>query len=198
MFAEGLQMPLSLESLIAIAVGIGLAAATGFRIFLPLLVAGLADRWGYLQLADGFEWLSTTGALIALGTASAVEVAAYYVPVVDHVLDVVAGPAAVLAGVLASASAMVDVPPGIMWPLAIIGGGGIAALTKVASALVRAKTGLMTTGLGNPVVSTGETAGAVVTAIGAIVIPLICLLLLVVVLFWIGRRILRTAPSAGR
>src|SRR5262245_23371959 len=97
-------MAFSLESLIAIAVGIGLAAATGFRVFLPLLVAGLAARFGELPLAEGFHWLSSTGALLALGTASVVEVIAYYVPVVDHLLDVIAGPVAVIAGVIASAS----------------------------------------------------------------------------------------------
>jgi uncharacterized paraquat-inducible protein A len=75
-----------------------------------------------------------------------------------------------------------------MWPVAIIGGGGIAGLTKLMSALVRAKAGLVTGGLANPVVSTGETAGAVVTAVAAIVIPVICLLGLAVLLFWIGRR----------
>jgi hypothetical protein len=176
------------ESIIAIAIGIGLAAATGFRVFLPLLVAGAAARWGGLPLADGFQWLSSTGALLALGTASVVEVAAYYIPIVDHALDVVAGPAAVLAGVLASASAMVDIPPGVKWPIAIIGGGGIAGLTKVMSALVRAKSGWITAGFANPLVATGETAGAVVTSIAAIVIPLICLLGLVVLLFWMGRR----------
>jgi len=151
-------------------------------------VACLAARWGGLTLAGGFQWLSTTGALLALGTASVVEVAAYYIPLVDHLLDVMAGPAAVVAGVLASASAMANVPPGIMWPVAIIGGGGIAGLTKLMSAVVRAKAGLATGGFANPVVSTGETAGAVVTAIAAIVIPVLCLLGLALLLFWIGRR----------
>jgi len=183
-----LDMVFSFESLIAIAVGIGLAAATGFRVFLPLLVAGLAARFGELPLAAGFHWLSTTWALLALGTASVVEVTAYYITAVDHLLDVLAGPVAVIAGVIASASAMVDIPPGIAWPVAIIGGGGIAALTKIASALVRAKSGLLTAGIANPIVSTGETAGAVVTALAAIVIPGICLLGLAVLLFWVSRR----------
>ena len=151
-------------------------------------MAGIAARWGGLTLAGGFQWLSTTGALLALGTASVVEVAAYYIPVVDHLLDVMAGPAAVVAGVIASASAMANVPPGIMWPVAIIGGGGIAGLTKVMSALVRAKSGLLTAGLANPIVSTAETAGAVVTSIAAIVVPVACLLALAVALIWIGRR----------
>jgi hypothetical protein len=160
-------------------------------VFLPLLVAGVAARWGHLPLAHGFQWLSSTNVLLALGTASVVEVAAYYIPVVDHLLDVLGGPAAVAAGVIASASAMVDIPPAIMWPVAIIAGGGIAALTKATSALVRAKSGLMTAGAGNPLVSTGETAGAIVTAIAAIVIPLLCLLALVVLLVWVGRRVRR-------
>jgi len=136
-------------------------------------VAGLAARWGGLTLAGGFQWLSSTGALLTLGTASVVEVAAYYIPVVDHLLDVMAGPAAVAAGVIASASAMANIPPAIMWPVAVIGGGGIAGLTKVVSALVRAKSGLVTAGFANPIVSTGETAGAVVTAIAAIVVPVL-------------------------
>jgi hypothetical protein len=170
------------------AIGIGLAAAAGLRVFLPLLVAGLAARWGGLPLAEGFQWLSTTGALLALGTASVVEVAAYYIPVLDHLLDLVAAPATLLAGVIASASAMANIPPAIMWPVAIIGGGGIAGLTKVMSALVRAKSGVLTAGLANPIVSTAETAGAIVTAVAAIVIPVICLAGLVVLLFWMGRR----------
>ena len=187
---------LSIESLLAVAIGIGLAAATGFRVFLPLLVAGLAARWGDLPLAGGFEWLSTTGALLALGTASLVEVAAYYIPIVDHILDVLAGPFAIAAGVMASASVMVDIPPQVRWPVAILAGGGIAGVTKVMSALVRAKSGLLTGGLGNPIVSTGETAGALVVAIAAIVVPVLSLLGLGVLLFWIGKRTRRRAGRA--
>ena len=181
-------MDVPLQSLIAVAIGIGLAAATGFRVFLPLLIAGAAARWADLPLANGFQWLATTNALLALGTASVVEVAAYYIPIVDHALDVLGGPVAVLAGVFASASTMVDIRPGVMWPIAVVGGGGMAALVKVMSALVRTKSGLWTAGLANPAVSTGETAGAIVTAIAAIVFPLICLLGIAVLLFWMGRR----------
>ena len=157
---------------------------------------------------EGFQWLSTTGALVALATASVLEVAAYYIPGVDHVLDVVATPAALIAGAVTSAAVMVDIPPAIMWPVAIIGGGGVAGVTKVTSALVRAKTGLLTAGLANPVVSTGETAGAIGVSIAAIVVPLLCLLALVVVfiLDWstngphdvAGKHLKRNLPPEGR
>lgn len=181
-------MSFPLEWVIAMAIGIGLAAATGIRVFLPLLVAGAAAHWGALPLADGFRWLATPEALIALATASAVEITAYYIPGVDHVLDVLAGPAALAAGVIASASVMVDMPAGVVWPVAIIGGGGIAAVTKVTSAVLRAKTGIATLGVANPIVSTGETAGAITIALAAILVPVVCLVVLVVMLVWLRRR----------
>src|SRR5690349_12287220 len=181
-------MPWSIEWVIAIAIGIGLAAATGFRVFLPLLIAGLAAHWGALPLADGFRWLATPEALIALATASVVETIAYYIPGVDHLLDLLAGPAALAAGVVASASVMVDMPPALVWPVAIIGGGGMAAVTKVTSAVLRAKTGLITLGVANPIVSTGETIGAIVIALAAIIVPVLCLVVLITMLVWLRYR----------
>ena len=191
-------MSLPVEWLIAVAIGIALAAATGFRVFLPLLVAGLAAHWGALPLSDGFRWLATPEALIALASASVVETVAYYIPGVDHLLDLLAGPAAIVAGVVASASVMVDMPPGIVWPVAIIGGGGMAAVTKLSSAVLRAKTGIATLGAGNPIVSTGETMGAIVIALAAVFVPVVCLIVLVVTLVWVRRRRRsRVAVAAG-
>jgi hypothetical protein len=195
-------MDLSWTTFAGIALGIALAAATGFRVFLPLLIAGLAARFGHLPLSEHFVWLASTPALLTLGTAAAFEVLAYYVPGVDHVLDLVAGPAALAAGVVASAAVMTDLPPGILWPVAIIGGGGIAGLTKGGTAVVRAKSGLMTGGLANPIVSTAETIGATGIALFAIVLPLITLAVVVLLLVWIGRKARRalsrrrSAPGA--
>jgi hypothetical protein len=181
-------MDLNIASLISVALGVGLAAATGFRIFVPLLVAGLAARSGYIPLTDGFQWLSSTPALLTLGTAAVFEVLAYYIPGVDHALDIIAGPATVGAGVVASAAVMADVPPAIMWPVAIIAGGGIAGLTKGSTATLRAATGLSTGGLGNPVVSTIETVGATAFSIVAILVPLLALAGIILLLYWAGKK----------
>jgi len=178
-------------SLLSVALGIGLAAATGFRIFIPLLIAGIAARADWIALNEGFAWLQSTPALITLATAAVFETLAYYVPGVDHVLDVIAGPAAVVAGVIASASVMTNLSPAALWPLAIIAGGGAAGLTKGGSALIRAKTGVTTAGLGNPVVSTAETAGAAGMSILAILLPIVCLLLVLVIVIWSVRKITR-------
>jgi hypothetical protein len=181
-------MDFSITSLLSIALGVGLAAAAGFRIFVPLLVAGVAARFGYLPLTDGFQWLASMPALLTLGTAAVVEVLAYYIPGVDHALDVIASPAAVAAGVVASASVMADVPQAVMWPVAIIAGGGIAGLTKGSTALLRAKSGVMTAGLANPIVSTVETVGATGIAVLAVVVPLLCLVAIVALLYWATRK----------
>lgn len=171
-----------------IALGIGLAAATGIRVFLPLLIAGLAAHQGYIPLSENFQWLASTPALLMLGTAAVTETLAYYIPGLDHLLDVIASPAALVAGAVASAAVMTDLPPGIMWPLAIIGGSGIAGLTKGTSAVVRAKSGIMTGGLGNPAVSTAETIGATGLSLFAIALPFVALVVIVVLLVWLARK----------
>ena len=69
------------ETLLGIAVGIGLSAACGFRVFLPLLVMNLAPSLtGHLHLSPGFEWIGSHYASIAFGTATLVEVLAYTFP----------------------------------------------------------------------------------------------------------------------
>ena len=181
-------MDVPMESWLSVALGIGLAAAAGFRIFIPLLVAGFAARAGVFPLTDGFQWLAGTPALLMLGTAAVFEVLAYYIPGVDHMLDLVAGPAAIGAGVVASASVMADIPSAVMWPLAIIAGGGVAGLTKGSTALLRAKSGVMTAGLANPIVATVETMGATGIAILAIVVPFVCLAAIVGLLYWATKK----------
>ena len=178
-----------MEWVVSIALGIGLAAASGLRIFLPLLVAGLAAHAGWIDLSDHFAWLNSTPALFALGTAALFEVLAYYVPGVDHLLDVLAAPAAAIAGILASAAVMTNVSPQLQWPIAIIAGGGIATFTKATSALFRAKTGIATAGLGNPVVSTAETVGATSLSLFAIFAPLVCFVLVLLLVVWLGRKV---------
>lgn len=181
-------MDISLNTLFSIALGIGLAAATGFRVFVPLLVAGLAARAGYISLIDSFQWLQSTPALLALATAAVLETLAFYIPGVDHLLDVLAGPLAIAAGVLTSASVMVDLPAEARWPIALVAGGGIAGLTKTGAALLRLKSTTLTGGLGNPVVSTAETASAATISVLAILAPILCVVAAIALAVYLLRR----------
>jgi hypothetical protein len=97
-----------MEPLLGIAVGIGLSAACGFRVFVPLLVMNLTSLSGQLHLPSGFAWIGSYYATVAFGTATIVEVLGYYIPWLDHVLDIVATPAAIIAGTIATASMVTD------------------------------------------------------------------------------------------
>ena len=66
-----------MNTLLSVLLGIGLSAACGFRIFVPFLVVGIAARTGHVTLGPSFAWMATTPALIALGVATAFEIAAY-------------------------------------------------------------------------------------------------------------------------
>ena len=87
-----------METVLSLLVGIGLSAACGFRVFVPLLMVSISAMSGHLVLAPGFEWLGSLPALIAFSVATCLEIAGYYVPWVDHLLDSVSTPAAVVAG----------------------------------------------------------------------------------------------------
>lgn len=180
-----------MDTLLAICAGIGLAAACGFRVFVPLLVASLAAREGYISPSASLTWIGSTPALLILLAATVAEVAAYYIPWVDNALDTVASPAAVIAGTLAAAAAFGNVDPAYKWALAIIAGGGAAALVQGSSVATRALTSVTTGGFGNSSVSTGEAVGAVVLAVIAILLPLLALVLVVGLCFLLVRFMLR-------
>jgi len=188
------------EAALAVCAGIALAAAAGLRIFVPLLATSVAAHVGQLELAPGAAWLGTTPALAALGVAAALEVGAYLVPALDHALDVIATPLAVLAGVVLSAALFTDLPGYLRWTLAIIAGGGSAGLVQGATAVLRLKTGLITGGMGNPLVALAELAGALVLALLALLAPLVGVVLAVALLlaaFRTAKRVVFGRRAAG-
>src|SRR5688572_11132503 len=182
---------------VSIALGIGLAAAVGFRVFLPLLVASVAAYTGHLHLDENFAWLGSLTAIVMLSVAALVEVAAYYIPAVDNLLDTVTAPLALVAGTIVSAAVIADMPPLIKWSTAIIAGGGVAAITQGVTTLVRAKSTAFTAGLGNPVVSTVEMVAAAIISLLALLAPLAALAL-VVLICWLTVRLVRKYLRADR
>jgi hypothetical protein len=95
----------------------------GFRIFVPLLIMGIANVSGYLNLTDGFAWIASYPALIVFSVATVLEVIAYFFPYVDNLLNAISTPASVIAGIMVTAAVMTDVSPILQWTMAIIAGG---------------------------------------------------------------------------
>lgn len=173
-----------------IILGIALAAATGFRVFLPMLIVSGAAYTGHLSLNDSFAWLGTPYALTMLSVAALAEILAYYIPVIDNLLDSLATPAAFVAGTVVSAAVMTDVPPMVKWTAAVIAGGGIASLTQGTTAILRAHSTASTAGLGNPVIATAELGGALLISFLALAAPAAAIAL-VILFLWLAIRLLR-------
>lgn len=162
-----------MEALIGVCAGLALSAAVGFRVFVPLLLTGLAARLGYLDLTTDMAWLGSDAALVALATATVLEVSAYYVPWLDNLLDAVATPAAIVAGVIAWAAVTPELSPLLRWTLAVVAGGGAAGLVQSGTTLLRLQSSTVTAGLGNPVVATGELVGSVALSVLGVLAPVI-------------------------
>jgi Domain of unknown function (DUF4126) len=187
-FAIGYAGEMTVEALLSIGVGLALAAAAGFRVFVPLLAVSLAARAGWIELSPSFNWLETTPASVALSTATIMEVAAYYVPFLDNMLDTIAAPAAILAGVIAAASVLTDLPPWLQYAIAIIGAGGTAGVVHASTSLLRLKSSAATAGFGNPVLATLELIGSILLAVLGLVAPFIALAVVVGIVVLVVRR----------
>ena len=186
------------ELITAVAIGIGLAASAGFRVFVPMLVAAIAARTGILPLNESFQWLASWPSIIILGTATVVEILAYYIPVVDNLLDTLSTPLAIGAGTLLLTSVLPIDSELMKWITGAAVGGGSAAVVQSGSALTRLTSTKLTAGLGNPVVATAENMAATGTSILALVIPFFILtifLLLTILIFTVVRRRLRRSHN---
>lgn len=169
-----------LPYLLSAFIGIGLAAASGFRVFLPMFAVSLGTYFHWIPVHESFDWLSGLPALITTGIATVVEILAYYIPFVDHLLDTISIPMATAAGSILFASQFAELGAFPQWALALIAGGGTAATISSGFAGIRAASTATTGGLGNSVVGTTETAGAGIMTFLAVTAPILAAVLAIV------------------
>ncbi len=177
----------------SVLLGIGLSASAGFRVFIPLLVAALAGKFGWLPLTESFQWMVSWPAIICFGTATLVEVAAYYIPVVDNLLDMITTPMAIMAGTLLATSVLTVDNDLLKWTSGILLGGGAAGVIQTGTSLLRLFTTKATAGFGNPIVATSEHVASVGTSVFSIFFPLIAgsivLVLIIYILYRVGKKL---------
>lgn len=185
-----------METLLSILLGLGLAAACGFRVFVPLLIMSIASRAGagHLELGQGFAWIGSTAALVTFAVATLLEIAGYYIPWVDNLLDAIATPTAVVAGIVVTASAVTDVDPFFRWTLAILGGGGTAAAFQGITATARQVSSVTTGGLANPLLATLEAGSSALLSVLAIMVPILAVMLIAGLLYFGVKRLLFRRP----
>jgi hypothetical protein len=181
-----------MDTLTSILLGIGLSAACGFRVFVPMLFMSVAALSGHLTLGSGFQWIGTYPALLTFAVATVLEVSGYFIPWLDHLLDTMATPAAIVAGTVVTAAMVSNMSPMLKWTLAIIAGGGVAGLVQGSTVLARTASTATTGGLGNPLLATIELGGSVVTALMALIMPWVAVTLIVLCFIFFGKKLIKT------
>lgn len=180
----------NMNHLTAIIAGLGLSAAAGFRVFVPLLALGIAGRMGAIPVGEDFHWLTSIPALMVFGSATLAEVVGYFIPWVDNFLDTVASPAAVASGTVITAALLPEMNDTLQWGLAALMGGGSAGVIQAGTVLTRGASTATSGGVTNPIVSTVETGSSIVTCILVFIIPLVIGFLVVLLLGYALRMII--------
>lgn len=185
------------EMISSIAMGIALSACCGFRVFVPMLGASVAAYLHWFSLPVDMQWMATLPALICFATAAVLELAAYYIPFVDNLLDTIATPLAVAAGTVLAVSFLpiAEFSPFVKWVLALVSGGAAAGTVQSGTGLLRLFSSKTTAGAGNAVVATGENVAAVGGTALAFVIPVVIAVLMLLLIGWILKKLITKLNS---
>lgn len=177
---------LSYETVImSLFLGIGIAASSGFRVFLPLFILSLAAYFNIVTLSKDWLWFGSLTVVVSLGVATVVEILAYLIPWLDNMLDTIATPLAAIAGTLAIASTLINMNPYYSWALAIIAGAGAATTVKASNSGMRLLSTASTGGAANPLFSVIETVISGLLTILSIFIPILAFILVIILFFFI-------------
>jgi hypothetical protein len=195
-------MDASLTSLILPAfLGLGIAAATGLRTFLPITMLAFAAHFGLFgtTLNPHIAWLGSTPFLVGLSVATIAELAADKIPGVDHVLSLVGTVTRPLAAWVAAGAVFTHLDPATAALAGLIVGVPMALTVHGAQTATRVVSSATTLGMGNPVVSLMEDAASALLAGLAIAAPILAAVLAAALVFGLWRltRLFRRRKDAA-
>ena len=171
------------QILLSLSLGLGLAAACGFRVFIPPLMMGVGSRLDLYKLEGSFVWVDDTWAIAIFAVATLLEIGGYFIPWIDNLLDAVATPAAIIGGIfVTSASLEGELDPSAQWALSVIAGGSVSGVIQLGTVATRAISTGTTGGLANPIISLLEAVASILCILISLflvaIIPIIIIFLI--------------------
>ncbi|MFL2926534.1 MAG: DUF4126 domain-containing protein [Candidatus Poseidoniales archaeon] len=171
------------QILLSLSLGLGLAAACGFRVFIPPLMMGVGSRLDLYKLEGSFVWVDDTWAIAIFAVATLLEIGGYFIPWIDNLLDTVATPAAILGGIfVTSASLEGELDPSAQWTLSVIAGGSVSGVIQLGTVATRAISTGTTGGLANPIISLLEAVASILCILISLflvaIIPIVIIFLI--------------------
>ncbi len=179
------------SAFLALSTAFGLSSSAGLNAYIPLLVVALVDRLtdGVIDLQEPWTWLSNWWVIGTLAVLLAVEILADKIPAVDAVNDAIQTFVRPTAGAIlfAATTGSIRLNPVIAAICGVIIAGGVHA---VKSASRRAAT-VVSAGAANPFISAVEDVLSTVVSVISVIAPYLVLAVVLVVGFFLGRRMLR-------
>ena len=171
------------QILLSLSLGLGLAAACGFRVFIPPLMMGVGSKLDLYKLEGSFVWVDDTWAIAIFAVATLLEIGGYFIPWIDNLLDAVATPAAITGGIfVTSASLEGELDPSAQWTLSVIAGGSVSGVIQLGTVATRAISTGTTGGLANPIISLLEAVASIlcilISLFLAAIIPIVIIFLI--------------------
>jgi hypothetical protein len=167
---------------LSLSLGLGLAAACGFRVFIPPLMMGVGSRLDLYSLEGSFVWVDDTWAIAIFTVATLLEIGGYFIPWIDNLLDTVATPAAIIGGIfVTSASLEGELDPSAQWTISVIAGGSVSGVIQLGTVATRIVSTGATGGLANPVISLIEAVASIL----CILISLFLVAIIPIVIFFL-------------
>ena len=171
------------QILLSLSLGLGLAAACGFRVFIPPLMMGVGSRLDLYKLEGSFVWVDDTWAIAIFAVATLLEIGGYFIPWIDNLLDTVATPAAIIGGIfVTSASLEGELDPSAQWTLSVIAGGSVSGVIQLGTVATRAISTGTTGGLANPIISLLEAVASILCILISLflvaIIPIVIIFLI--------------------
>ena len=171
------------QILLSLSLGLGLAAACGFRVFIPPLMMGIGSRLDLYKLEGSFVWVDDTWAIAIFAVATLLEIGGYFIPWIDNLLDAVATPAAIIGGIfVTSASLEGELDQSAQWTLSVIAGGSVSGVIQLGTVATRAISTGTTGGLANPIISLLEAVASILCILISLflvaIIPIVIIFLI--------------------
>ena len=166
----------------------GLGIGAGINAYATLLVFGLLARWQPSMFHDQLaRFFASTPVLIVVAVLYLIEFVADKIPTVDHIWDVIHTVIRPIAGALVAFAAVSNQIPRGAVIIATILAGSVALGAHATKATLRGASTLSTGGLGNPILSLIEDLFAFASAIIAILLPWLVLVVLALVTLLVVR-----------
>ena len=171
------------QILLSLSLGLGLAAACGFRVFIPPLMMGVGSRLDLYKLEGSFVWVDDNWAIAIFAVATLLEIGGYFIPWIDNLLDTVATPAAIIGGIfVTSASLEGELDSSAQWTLSVIAGGSVSGVIQLGTVATRAISTGTTGGLANPIISLLEAVASILCILISLflvaIIPIVIIFLI--------------------